>query len=189
MSFRKSREIVTLAKDQDRASRGQVMEHKLLRTTSCGTLPLVAPPYTGPPNSGPLLTTCLSGTRGSLNTALIYQALSLIAPLVESMTCGVVCRTFEVALKFAKEDDRGGSVLTIQRQSVGDLLINCKIKIDTSSPLVRAHWTASTRKRAMQPEGPKADCRPRSTAATRPCRQFGRRCRPLECKSYRYRPH
>lgn len=75
--------------------------------------------------------------QGGPTVALIQQAFSLTAALVGSMACGVMRRAFEVALKFAKEDNRGGTVPIIQRQSVADLLINCKIKIDTSRLLVR----------------------------------------------------
>jgi alkylation response protein AidB-like acyl-CoA dehydrogenase len=46
---------------------------------------------------------------------------------------------FERALAFARNDNRGGSVPIIQRQSVADLLMNAKMKINTSRLLV---WKA-----------------------------------------------
>ncbi|OBS28436.1 hypothetical protein FPOA_02374 [Fusarium poae] len=75
--------------------------------------------------------------KGDATVSLIEMAFSFTAALVGAMACGLMRTAFEAALKFAKEDNRGGSVPIIQRQSVADLLINCKIKADTSRLLVR----------------------------------------------------
>ncbi|KAM0234715.1 hypothetical protein ACHAPO_006078 [Fusarium lateritium] len=75
--------------------------------------------------------------KGDATVSIIEMAFSFTAALVGAMACGIMRTAFEAALKFAKEDNRGGSVPIIQRQSVADLLINCKIKADTSRLLVR----------------------------------------------------
>ncbi|CAF3577369.1 unnamed protein product [Fusarium graminearum] len=75
--------------------------------------------------------------KGDATVSIIEMAFSFTAALVGAMACGIMRTAFEAALKFAKEDNRGGSVPIIQRQSVADLLINCKIKTDTSRLLVR----------------------------------------------------
>lgn len=46
---------------------------------------------------------------------------------------------FEAALRFAKEETRGGSVPIIDHQSVADLLIDVKMRIDTTRLLT---WKA-----------------------------------------------
>lgn len=71
--------------------------------------------------------------------ALIEQAFSISAALVGVLAVSTMRTAFEAALKFAKEDTRGGSVPILERQSVADLLINVKIKIDTSRLLA---WKA-----------------------------------------------
>ncbi|GKU07065.1 unnamed protein product [Fusarium langsethiae] len=76
--------------------------------------------------------------KGAATVSIIEMAFSFTAALVGAMACGIMRTAFEAALKFAKEDNRGGSVPIIQRQSVADLLINCKIKVDTSRLLVRS---------------------------------------------------
>ncbi|OAA56281.1 Acyl-CoA dehydrogenase/oxidase [Niveomyces insectorum RCEF 264] len=70
---------------------------------------------------------------------IILQAFGVSAALVGAMAVGTMRAAFEAALKFAKEDTRGGSVPVLQRQSPADLLINAKIKIDTSRLLT---WKA-----------------------------------------------
>ncbi|EOO01217.1 putative electron transport protein [Phaeoacremonium minimum UCRPA7] len=71
--------------------------------------------------------------------ALVEKAFSVSAALVGAMAVGTMRTAFEAALKFAREDSRGGSVPVLARQSPADLLINAKIKIDTSRILV---WKA-----------------------------------------------
>lgn len=72
-------------------------------------------------------------------TKVIEQAFGVTAALVGAMAVGTMRVAFETALDFAKRDSRGGSVPIIQRQSPADLLINAKIKIDTSRMIV---WKA-----------------------------------------------
>ncbi|KAH7136377.1 acyl-CoA dehydrogenase/oxidase [Dactylonectria macrodidyma] len=79
------------------------------------------------------------GSRGKEATALIEQSFSVSAALIGAMAVSTMRTAFEAALKFAKEDSRGGTVPIFDRQSVADLLINVKIKIDTSRLLV---WKA-----------------------------------------------
>lgn len=75
--------------------------------------------------------------KGDATATIIETAFGITSALIGSMACGTMRAAFETALKFAKEDNRGGSVPIIQRQSVADLLMNCKIKIDTSRVFVR----------------------------------------------------
>ncbi|KAK5047301.1 hypothetical protein LTR84_006823 [Exophiala bonariae] len=72
-------------------------------------------------------------------TAVIEQSFGVTAALVGAMALGTMRVAFETALDFARRDNRGGSVPIIQRQSPADLLINAKIKIDTSRMIV---WKA-----------------------------------------------
>ncbi|KAL6251288.1 hypothetical protein RBB50_001496 [Rhinocladiella similis] len=72
-------------------------------------------------------------------TRVIEQAFGVTAALVGAMAIGTMRQAFERALDFAKRDDRGGTVPIIQRQSPADLLIDAKIKIDTSRMIV---WKA-----------------------------------------------
>ncbi|KIV82545.1 hypothetical protein PV11_04647 [Exophiala sideris] len=67
---------------------------------------------------------------------VIEKAFGVTAPLVGAFAIGTMRAAFERALEFARKDDRGGSMAIVQRQSVADLLINAKIKIDTSRLLV-----------------------------------------------------
>lgn len=77
-----------------------------------------------------------SGVQAS---ALIEKAFSISAALVGIMAVGTMRTAFEAALKFAREDTRRGTVPVLQRQSPADLLINTKLKIDTSRLLA---WKA-----------------------------------------------
>ncbi|OPB40678.1 acyl-CoA dehydrogenase [Trichoderma guizhouense] len=71
--------------------------------------------------------------------SIILRAFSMSAALAGAMAVGTMRAAFEAALKFAKEDSRRGTVPIIERQSPADLLINAKIKIDTSRLLA---WKA-----------------------------------------------
>ncbi|KAH8168696.1 nitroalkane oxidase [Sarocladium implicatum] len=75
--------------------------------------------------------------KGNATVKVIETAFGITSALIGAMACGTMRTAFEQALKFAKNDSRGGSVPIIQRQSVADLLMNFKIKIDTSRMLVR----------------------------------------------------
>ncbi|KAF5244822.1 hypothetical protein FANTH_7589 [Fusarium anthophilum] len=67
----------------------------------------------------------------------IEEAFGITGAMVGAMAIGTMRAAFEKALEFAKSDHRGGSVPIIQRQSPSDLLINAKIRIDSSRALVR----------------------------------------------------
>ncbi|KAH8123936.1 putative acyl-CoA dehydrogenase [Trichoderma asperellum] len=71
--------------------------------------------------------------------SVIERAFSMSAALAGAMAVGTMRAAFEAALKFAREDSRRGTVPVIERQSAADLLINAKLKIDTSRILV---WKA-----------------------------------------------
>lgn len=76
---------------------------------------------------------------GQKGASLIEKAFSMSAALAGAMAVGTMRAAFEAALKFAREDTRRGTVPVIERQSPADLLINAKLKIDTSRILV---WKA-----------------------------------------------
>ncbi|EHK26739.1 uncharacterized protein TRIVIDRAFT_34387 [Trichoderma virens Gv29-8] len=78
------------------------------------------------------------GAPGS-GASVIERAFSMSAALAGAMAVGTMRAAFEAALKFAREDSRRGTVPVIERQSPADLLINAKLKIDTSRILV---WKA-----------------------------------------------
>lgn len=56
------------------------------------------------------------------------------------MSVAVMAAAFEVALDFAKSDTRGGSEPILTRQSVADLLMDVKMRIDASRFLT---WKAA----------------------------------------------
>lgn len=64
--------------------------------------------------------------------ALIESSFGMSAALVGAMGVGIMQTVFEKALHFSKTDTRGGSVPIVQRQSVADLLVDIKIKLDAS---------------------------------------------------------
>ncbi|KAK4944632.1 hypothetical protein LTR10_016066 [Elasticomyces elasticus] len=78
------------------------------------------------------------GTREK-GAGLVENSFAVSAALVGTMATSVMRKAFEEALRFAKEDTRGGSVPLIERQSVADILISLKTKIDTSRIMV---WKA-----------------------------------------------
>lgn len=61
------------------------------------------------------------------------------AAIVGAMSVGIMRATFEAALLFTKSDTRGGTVQIIKHQSVVDLLINIKMRTETSRLLT---WKA-----------------------------------------------
>lgn len=70
---------------------------------------------------------------------LIEQTFASSAAIVGAMAVSLMRATFEAALNFAKTDTRGGSVPILERQSVADLLIDIKMRIETSRLLT---WKA-----------------------------------------------
>lgn len=71
--------------------------------------------------------------------ALVEQTFGASAALVGAFATSIMRATFEAALKFAREDNRGGTVPIIHRQTVADLLIDIKMRTDTSRLLT---WKA-----------------------------------------------
>ncbi|OGM40787.1 hypothetical protein ABOM_011146 [Aspergillus bombycis] len=70
---------------------------------------------------------------------IVKQSFGVSAAMVGGMAVGIMRAAFEKALRFAKTNNRGGLVPIIQRQSVADLLIKTKIKLDASRLLT---WKA-----------------------------------------------
>jgi alkylation response protein AidB-like acyl-CoA dehydrogenase len=71
---------------------------------------------------------------------VVLQCFIATAALVGAMAVGIMAAAFEVALKFAKSDTRGGAEPIINHQSVSDLLIDIKMKTDASRFLT---WKAA----------------------------------------------
>lgn len=69
----------------------------------------------------------------------VEQTFGSSAALVGAMGVGLMRATFDAALRFAKDDTRRGSGPIIERQSVADLLIDVKIRAETSRLLT---WKA-----------------------------------------------
>lgn len=70
---------------------------------------------------------------------VVEQTFGSSAALVGAMGVGIMRATFDAALRFAKDDTRGGSAPILERQSVADLLIDIKIRAETSRLLT---WKA-----------------------------------------------
>jgi alkylation response protein AidB-like acyl-CoA dehydrogenase len=68
-------------------------------------------------------------------------AFTATAGLVGAMAVGVARKAFEIALKFARENTRGGSVPIIQHQNVATILSDMKAKIEAARYLTwKACW-------------------------------------------------
>lgn len=52
--------------------------------------------------------------------------------MVGAISVAIMSAAFEAALNFAKSDSRGGAEPIFERQSVSDLLMNVKMRIDAS---------------------------------------------------------
>lgn len=76
---------------------------------------------------------------GEVAATLVEQSFTASAALVGAFSVSIMRAAFTAALNFAKKDTRGGTVPIIQRQSVADLLINIKTRMDSSRMLV---WKA-----------------------------------------------
>ena len=76
---------------------------------------------------------------GEPAAGLIEQSFTASGALVGAFSVSIMRAAFEAALAFAKGDTRGGSVPIIQRQSVADLLIDIKMRTDSSRMLT---WKA-----------------------------------------------
>lgn len=78
---------------------------------------------------------CPRGTGAQV----VEQTFGSSAALVGAMGVGLMRATFDAALRFAKDDTRGGSAPILEKQSVADLLIDVKIRAETSRLLT---WKA-----------------------------------------------
>ncbi|KAL2793512.1 acyl-CoA dehydrogenase/oxidase [Aspergillus keveii] len=78
---------------------------------------------------------CAPGT----GAAIVTHTFEISAMLVGAMGIGIQRATFDAALSFSRET-RGGTVPIAQRQSVADLLINIKMRTETSRFLT---WKAA----------------------------------------------
>lgn len=63
---------------------------------------------------------------------VVTGAFRMSAALVGAMGTGIQRAAFDAALEFAKKDNRGGSGPIIKHQSVADLLIDVKMRTETS---------------------------------------------------------
>lgn len=75
----------------------------------------------------------------STSADLVTRSFTSSAALVGALATGIMAATFEAALKFAKSDDRGGKMGLLGRQSVADLLMDCKMRTDAARCLT---WKA-----------------------------------------------
>jgi nitroalkane oxidase len=64
--------------------------------------------------------------------ALVEQTFGCSAALVGSFATSIMRHTFEAAMKFARNDTRGGSVPILQHQSVSNILMDIKMRTDVS---------------------------------------------------------
>lgn len=71
---------------------------------------------------------------------VVTGAFRMSAALVGAMGTGIQRAAFDAALEFAKKDNRGGSGPIIKHQSVADLLIDIKMRTETSRYLT---WKAA----------------------------------------------
>lgn len=78
-------------------------------------------------------------SQGESAAALIEQSFTASAALVGAFSVSIMRAAYDAALHFAKSDARGGSVPIIERQSVADLLMDVKMRIDATRLLT---WKA-----------------------------------------------
>ena len=76
---------------------------------------------------------------GEAAATLVEQSFTASAALVGAFSVSIMRAAFEAALQFAKTDNRGGTVPIIQRQSAADLLMDVKMRTDSSRLLT---WKA-----------------------------------------------
>lgn len=77
--------------------------------------------------------------QGIAAAQLIEQSFTASAALVAAFATSIMRSAFDAALSFAKADSRGGAVPIIERQSVADLLMDTKMRLDTTKLLT---WKA-----------------------------------------------
>ncbi|KAK8156193.1 acyl-CoA dehydrogenase/oxidase [Phyllosticta citrichinensis] len=74
-----------------------------------------------------------------MGAQVVEQTFGTSAALVGAMGVGIMRAAFDAAIKFAKDDSRGGNVPILERQSVADLLMDVKMRTETSRLLT---WKA-----------------------------------------------
>lgn len=94
---------------------------------------------------------CPPGT----GAAVVEKAFCSSAAVLGAMATGLMRAAFEAALKFAKEDSRGGTEPIIFRQSVADLLTDMKIRTDSTRLMT---WKAL---HCLEASGPDVDFKTR----------------------------
>ncbi|KAI4213318.1 MAG: hypothetical protein LQ351_004059 [Letrouitia transgressa] len=82
----------------------------------------------------------LAAPGSSKAVQLIQAAFTSSAVIVGAMSVGVMRAAFDCAFKFAKTHDAGGTVKLIERQSVADLLIDIKMRVEAARVLT---WKAA----------------------------------------------
>ncbi|OJJ71762.1 hypothetical protein ASPBRDRAFT_195913 [Aspergillus brasiliensis CBS 101740] len=70
---------------------------------------------------------------------IIEKSFGITGAIVGAMAAGTMRTAFELAIDFARRDNRGGTVPIIERQSVADLIIDVKVKIDSARTVLLAH--------------------------------------------------
>ncbi|KAH9226753.1 hypothetical protein K456DRAFT_58477 [Colletotrichum gloeosporioides 23] len=70
--------------------------------------------------------------KGVEAVRIVEMAFAATGAMVGAMGAGIMRTAFRSALRFAKEQDQGGSVKVLERQSAADLLISLKTRIDTA---------------------------------------------------------
>lgn len=85
------------------------------------------------------ITHLLAGSGGPEAAQIVNSVFTSSAAMVGAMSVGIMRAAFESALKFAKTSTAGGAVILLERQSVADLLIDIKIRIESSRYLT---WKA-----------------------------------------------
>ncbi|KAF5497048.1 Nitroalkane oxidase [Colletotrichum siamense] len=70
--------------------------------------------------------------KGAEAVRIVEMAFAATGAMVGAMGAGIMRTAFRSALRFAKENDQGGSVKVLERQSAADLLVSLKTKIDTA---------------------------------------------------------
>ena len=73
----------------------------------------------------------LAGPGGG-GAAVIEQAFGCSSALVGVFSTSIMRHTFEAALKFAKNDTRGGTVPILHHQSVADILMDIKMRTNAA---------------------------------------------------------
>ena len=69
--------------------------------------------------------------------AIVEATFTGSAALVAAMAVGIMRQAFSIALKWAKTENRGSSVKMIEKQSVADLLVGIKTKLEVTRSIAR----------------------------------------------------